>query len=153
MDSYRTQQARAYLQEIRDLFIHVRALQADIEIQRGAAEGITGIDYTRLAARTAADADAIPRAVVDLLDLIGQACAELADCVERQDEARRCLESMGGVESDLLRLRYLLAMSWKQVAASVNYSESWAKHLEPDALFCFYDYMPAYRRDPKHPSL
>lgn len=150
---YREEQARNYLQGVRDLFIHVRCTQLEISTLRETAEGITGIDYSKLTVKSASDGDAIPRAVADLIELIGRACAELAECVERQGEANRCLDEMGGTEASLLKLRYVLAKPWKQVAHGIGYSESRAKHLERDALCCFYDFMPAYRRDPKHPAI
>ena len=153
MQRYREQQSKAYLQEIRDLFIHVRALQAEIDVQRETAAGLTGIDYTKLNVAASANGDAIPNAVARLVDLIRRACADLSECAARQDEARRCLDEMGGIEADILKLRYLLAMSWKGVAATLGYSVDRLKVLHRDALFCFYDYMPAHARDPKHRAL
>ena len=149
----RRDQAKAYLQEVRELAVHVRVLEAEIAEQRETAKGVTGVDYSRAVVATSPNGDAVPDAVARLLDLIGEACAELAECAERQDEARRCLRELGGMEADVLTLRYLLALPWKEVGAKMGYSADWAKHAGSDALFCFYDYMPAHRRDPEHRAI
>ena len=60
---------------------------------------------------------------------------------------------MGGIEADVLTLRYLVAMPWKAVADRLDYSPDHVKHLGNDALFCFYDYMPACARDPVHRAI
>lgn len=149
----RREQARAYLQEIRELAVHVRVLEAEIAEQRETAKGVTGIDYSKVAVATSPYGDAVPDAVARLLELIGEACSELAECAERQDEARKCLREMGGREADVLTLRYLLAMSWKEVGARIGYSTARLKELHRDALFCFYEYMPHYQRAPEYKAI
>lgn len=149
----RRDQAKSYLQEIRELVLHVRVLEAEIAEQREAAAGVTGIDYTKVTVATSAYDDALPDAVAELMEMISNATAELAECASRQMEARKCLREMGGVEADVLILRYLLAFPWKKVAWKMGYSTDWVKHRCDDALFCFYDYMPAFRRDPLHRAI
>lgn len=146
--SRRREQAKRYLVEVRGLVRHVRALEAEIAEQREIAQGITGIDYSKAMVSTSAYGDAIPDAVAALLDMVRDACGELARCVELQDEARKSLNEMGGIEADLLTLRYLLAYPWSEVGDRLSYSTPRLKELHRDALFCFYDYMPHYRRDP-----
>ena len=149
LQRYREQQAKAYLREIRELFIHVKALEAEIESQRELATGLTGVDYSKPGAGQAAGRDAVPNAVARLIELTTRACMELEACVAMQDEARRCLEEMGGVEADVLKLRYVAAKPWKDVSLALGYSVPYVKELCKDGLFCFYDYMPAHRRDPR----
>lgn len=149
----RRDQAKGYLMEIRGLVRHVRTLEAEIAEQRETAQGITGVDYSKVIGTTSAYGDAIPDAVATLLDMIRDACGELARCVELQGEARKSLTEMGGIEADLLTLRYLLAYSWSDVGDRLNYSPARLKELHRDALFCFYDFMPHYRRDPIPPAL
>lgn len=152
MKRYRAAQAKAYLQHIRMLCLRIRELNAEIDTQREIATGITGIDYTRGAPSQKSSQDKMPDAVAKLISLISQACADLAECTEEQEEAAACLDRMGGLAAATLKLRYLLAMSWQQVGSTLHYSKEYVKHIERDALCEFYDYMPHRCRDPRHPA-
>lgn len=153
LQQYRRDQSKAYLQEIRKLCLHIRALEAEISEQREIAAGITGIDYSQESVATSMYRDAIPDAVAKLLEMISDTCTELAECAAMQDEARRCLAKMGGMEADVLTLRYLVALSWSEVGKRLGYSTSRLKSIHNDALFCFYDYMPAFRREQILPAI
>ena len=153
LQQYRRDQSKAYLQEIRKLCLHIRALEAEISEQREIAAGITGIDYSQESVATSMYRDAIPDAVAKLLEMISDTCTELAECAAMQDEARRCLAKMGGVEADVLILRYLVALPWSGVSGKIGYSVPRLKEIHRDALFCFYDYMPSSKRDPFYPAI
>lgn len=144
---YRISQSRRYLKEVRRLARHVAALEEDIALQRDQAAGVSGIDYSRTPVDTSLSADALPEAVIRLLDSVERCCAELAACVAAQDEARSLLADMGGTGADLLLMYYVAMRSWAYVAEKLGYSEGTVKNAAADALCEFYDFLPAGRRD------
>ena len=144
---YRISQSRRYLKEVRRLARHVAALEEDIALQRDQAAGVSGIDYTRTPVDTSPTADALPEAIIKLIESIEECCTELAACVAAQDEARSLLAAMGGVGADLLRMHYVAMRSWSYVAAKLGYAKGTVKNAAADALCEFYDYLPAGRRD------
>jgi hypothetical protein len=142
----RIEHAERYLREVRDLAVKHRANDAYIKSLEDDAQGVGGVDYSRVMVQTTPTADAMPNSVALLIDMKREAEADAAEYFERKREARRLLNAMDGTHGRLLMLRYVTVLPWVSVADVLNYSEDWCRHMLPDALCEFYDYLPhAYR--------
>lgn len=149
----RIQCAERYLREIRDLAVRHRATDAYIRSLYEDAEGVAGIDYTRDLVSAPPGIDRLPNSVALLIEMKQQAEQDAADYFERKRDARARLDEMDGTYGRLLMLRYVTVLPWVRVAEALNYSEDWCKHICPDALCEFYDYIPHTYRAPGQPAV
>lgn len=149
----RIEHARRYLAEVRDLAVRHRANDAYIRSLVQDAEGVGGIDYSRAVVSASAPTDRLPNSVANLIEMKREAEADAVAYTERKREARRLLDEMDGTYGRLLMLRYVTALPWVRVADVLNYSEDWCKHMEPDALCEFYDWLPHAYRMPEQPAI
>ena len=131
-----------YLEEVFELAVKHRATEAYIRSLYEDAEGIGGIDYTRVLTNRPSDPGKLPDSVAHLVEMKERAETEAAEYFDRKDEARRLLDEMGGVRSRLLLLRFASAMPWVCVAEALNYREDYCRAMRNDALCDFYDYLP-----------
>lgn len=142
----RIQCSREYLEEVRDLAVRHRATAEYIRSLEEDAQGVAGIDYSRIVVSTSSTPDAIPNSVAMLVEMKRDAESDAAEYFERKRDARRRLDEMDGTYGRLLLLRYVTALPWVRVADVLNYSEDWCRHMLADALCEFHDYLPHDRQ-------
>lgn len=70
------------------------------------------------------------------------------------DDAAKSIACVREVKHrQILELRYLDLLSWKQVARAVDLSESAVMHMRVPALASLYDYIPIEYKMPKHDAV
>ena len=153
LERYRREQASVYLSEVRDAKRHIEAMTAEVDELRDMAAGLHGIDYSKPYVKSSPSADAIPDAVARILELIEQRAGFICEYARMVEQCVAALDELGGVESDILRYRYVCDFRWEQIAARTHYSEQWLYELHNRALCMFYDFMPANGRDPLPPAV
>lgn len=153
-DNYRRSQSRAYLEGVRDLGLKVEAVQAEAERIRDMVGGLRGLDYSQPKVRVSpVGDDSMVNAVAAVQEVTKAYCTDLAAYLEAYQEARACLDRMGGKGAAVLRLHYLANEKWAGVAEKLGYgSAETAKKAGKAALAAFYDYVPLQYRDPLHPA-
>lgn len=145
---YRAEIAEAYLDPIRRAGQKLRVKSAELAEERERVIGIMGPDYSRPIAAQSANGDKVPEAVARLVALEDAYRADFDAVTEMRDEARARLDAMGGRAADLLRLRYVSALSWSAVADCMSLAESTVRNMRVDALCRFFDYLPHTARPP-----
>ena len=145
--------SKKYLEEVSDLVSKHRANDEYIRSLYEDAAGVGGIDYSKVMVSGTHEFDKLPNSVQNLVDMKELAEVDAADYTERKRDARDRLNEMDGTYGRLLLLRYVTVLPWKRVADVLNYSEDWCKHLLPDALCEFYDYLPHTYRMPEQPAV
>ena len=153
MQRLREEASERYLKEVRGTASRIRRMRAELAEQRELVCGLTGVDYSRPMARTGSYGDAIPDSVAELIEMESAYDAELADLERMRAEARALLDAMGGREGEVLRLYYVSAFPWICVAEVMCMAVGSCKNLRRDALFCFYDYLPAGYKVPEIPAI
>lgn len=138
--------SKEYLEEVRDLAVKHRTNAEYIRSLEEDARGISGIDYSRVMVQSTASMDGLPNSVANLIEMKREAEADAAEYTERKRDARDRLNEMDGTYGRLLLLRYCTALPWSRVADVLNYSEDWCRHMLPDALCEFHDYLPHDRQ-------
>lgn len=134
--------ARSYLEGVRDLAVKHRANDLYIKSLYEDAQGIAGVDYSRDIVSGTPSNDRMPASVANLIEMKREAEADAAEYFERKRDARDRLNAMDGTYGRLLLLYYVTALPWVRVADALNYSEDWCKHMAPDALCEFHDWLP-----------
>ena len=145
--------ALRYLEEVRDLAVKHRANDAYIRSLYEDAEGVGGIDYSRVMVSSSPTPDAIPNSVAMLVDMKEKAEEQAAEYFERKREARALLDEMDGTYGRLLMLRYVAVLPWVRVADVLNYREDYCRSMRNDALCEFYGYLPHAYRMPEQPAI
>lgn len=145
--------AQRYLEEVRNLAVKHRANDAYIKSLYEDAEGVGGIDYSRVMVSTMPGLDRIPNSVANLIDMKREAEADAEEYTARKREARRLLDEMDGTYGRLLLLRYVTVLPWARVADVLNYDEGYCRNMRADALCEFYDYLPHAYRVPEQPAM
>lgn len=139
-DSWKAQEASAYLNRVRRSSLDVRRIQDEIEVQRSI---LPSLDYTRDKIRKSPKPDALEVAALNVLDLIEQFTTELAEYAELQFEAYQAIKQMEDARHRaVLALYYLDGHSWETVGEKLGYSTIWAKQLRAEALPLFWEVMP-----------
>lgn len=138
--------AREYLEEVRDLAVRHRANAEYIRSLEEDAQNVGGIDYSRVIVESSPNPDGLPNSVVNLIEMKRKAEADAAEYFERKRDARDRLNELDGIYGRMLLLRYCTALPWSRVAEALNYSDDWCRHMLPDALCSFYDYLPHERQ-------
>ncbi len=134
--------AERYRCKERALAVKHRANDAYIRSLYEDAEGIGGIDYSKVMVSSMPNLDALPNSVANLVDMKREAEADAAEYFEMKRQARRLLDEMDGTYGRLLLLRYVTALPWVRVADILNYDENYCRQMKRDALRAFYDYLP-----------
>lgn len=142
-----------YLTEVRDLAVKHRANIEYIKSLEEDAQGVGGIDYSRVMVSTSPTPDAIPNSVALLIEMKAEAEQASAEYFERKREARRLLDEMDGTYGRLLLLKYVTVLPWVRVAEALNYDEGYCRQMRNDALCEFYDYLPHSYRVPEQPAM
>ena len=138
-----------YLEEVRDLAVKHRANIEYIRSLEEDAQGVGGVDYSRVVVATSPTPDAIPNSVALLVEMKRQAETDSAEYFERKEQARELLNEMDGTYGRLLLLRYVTVLPWVRVAEVLNYDEGSCRNMRNAALEAFYDYLPTQYRNPE----
>lgn len=154
LERYRIGQAETWLNGCKRLVDMEKSMRALADEQRGMADGIGAIDYTRPRAKKPPSADAIPEAVARCMEVASDFEALALDISERRAEAARALASMESpIEAAVLSRHYLLGDTWESLCTSFGYSWRGIMQLRRRALLHAYDVMPHSERDPHHRAL
>ena len=149
----RVECAERYLNEVRDLAVRHRATNAYIRSLYEDAEGVGGIDYSRVLVSTSPTPDKLPNSVALLVDMKAEAERNAEEYFKRKREARELLDEMDGTYGRLLMLRYVTVLPWVRVAEVLNYDENYCRQMRPDALCEFYDYLPHHYKLPEQQAI
>lgn len=142
-----------YLEEVRDLAVKHRANDAYIRSLYEDAEGVGGIDYSRVMVSSSPTPDAIPNSVALLVEMKESAEAQATEYFARKRQARELLDEMDGTYGRLLMLRFVAVLPWVRVADALNYDEGSCRNMRNDALCAFYDYLPHAYKIPEQPAI
>lgn len=149
-DEWKAEQAAKWLEHVRSLALDVARIQDRVDVLRSLAMP-SGIDYSRPVVSSSPSADAIPNAVVKLMDAMREYLDQLdAYVYESMDAARRIEEIGDGRYRAVLSLYYVSGNTWEQVGEKLKkwdngkftYSPEYCRHLRNDALPFVYDVMP-----------
>ncbi len=135
----KTDAARSYLNDV--VRLHKRAEQAQTEYRLAVehAGGVSGIDYARDKVRTSVSPDAIPNAIIKYDDLLDTAIQLTAIAEEAVDTALTLISSLSFEEASVLRMRYILGLTVKEIATGLYMSERTAARRINDGLANLYD--------------
>ena len=148
LERYRMDIAHAYLERIRRMGDDCAGLQAQIDDAYARAEGVRGIDYSAVRVSTSPSPDAMPNAVAELVDRIGDYVSDLAAYEDERHEAHKSLMLMPDqVEAKALRYRYLLGWKWERICNEMDYSWDGMMKLRRRALVDYWEVMPRAERD------
>lgn len=143
-DTWKAQEAAAYLNRVRRSSLDVRRIQDEIEVQRSL---LPSGDLTREKVRSSPNPDALELAALAVLDLIEQYVTELAEYVELQREAHEAVKQLADARHRaVLTLYYIDGHSWEMVGRMLHYSSEHAKRLRTEALPLFWNVMPRHAR-------
>lgn len=129
--------AKAYLMQIEELNREIRRLQLRLD----------DINAQKYSIKSPANMEGLPGGTRDekLLSLIQksekyekQITRKKAVLMVKKETVSRKIDRIGKQKlCDVLYLRYVRCMSWRQVARKMNYSEDWVKALHAEALQAF----------------
>jgi hypothetical protein len=154
-EDYRRAQAGAWLEGCRSAIHYERTLREQADAQLEAADGLRGLDYSRVTVSKSRTPDAIADAVADHIELAERIASVAEDAKRRLAEAHAAVSQLDGAEAECLTLYYLdeRRHTWDWVAGRMNYSLSRMYDIRAAALLHAYDVMPARERDPRHPAV
>ena len=152
---YRQEQARAYLESVRDAKRHLKAKTEQAAALLEDAEGVKAVVYDKPMVQSSAYGDAIPDAIAAVeaaRDAALQAAGEFADIVQ---ECNIALQSLGGWQADLLDLHYISGIKLVDIIKrdEWTYSVDYISVMHLQALEDFYDHMPHWRRERLEPAI
>lgn len=133
--------SEAYLKYVRSLKFRIAAIHEEIEALRATLE-LTGIQLNESVV-TSTKGDTLEAGVIELQELIGTYCTELAEYTEAQEEAHKALSHLSRPEYiQALTLYYLCGKTWVQIRVKMNYSKQHMMAIRKAAVFELYDYLP-----------
>lgn len=110
---WRAEQAARYLEDVRGKMLRVKSLTRAIDEQRGIAEGLQGIDYSRDLVKTSPTDATLPNAVCKLQQLLAEKEAVRSEYAQDIDCAYRAIDRMEKAEhAAALEMHYLGGESW-----------------------------------------
>ena len=122
-------EVKAYLEKINKLDDQIICKSKDWKRWKSIANSITAqVTGERVQSSWAQDKSAA--AVVAYLDLE----AEIKECVEQRKEIIRIIEQLKGKKYRVIYGRYVLGLSFKEIAVDCGMGESWATTLHGRAL-------------------
>lgn len=96
--------------------------------------------------------DALPDGVAKLFDLIRRYCDELVGYADEVQVFNLAIDHLEPLQAEVLALRYLELLEWKQIADRIGYSEQHTYRVREAALIGLYDHMPEAWRSRKIPD-
>ena len=153
-EQYRIGQAEAWLSSVRKLVGYERAMRTAADVQFEMADGLRGIDYTRIQVCVSPTPDAIPNAVAAHIDA-GNSLVDIADSTRRRiQQATAAIDAMDDkTEAAVLTAYYIACKTWREVGDMLGISYDSIMKLRRSALCSVYDYMPFNEREPLSPAL
>ena len=117
--------AKEYLSQYRDCMVRIKEISRHLQELRGVTESLRGEDGQRVAL-----------AVSELEDAHDEVAAEIDRLIKLRDDVVSTINSVSsGTYRSLLYNRYVLGMTWEQVAVDMGYSYVHIVHrLHPLAL-------------------
>ena len=139
---------------MRKLVGYEKAMREAADVQYEMADGLRGMDYSRIQVTTSSTPDAIPNAVI-AHDDAGDTLAEIADSAREHVKQAACaLNTMDDKnEAAALTLYYIACHKWEVVCVELSYSWDGMMTLRRRALLHAYDVMPHSERDPMQPAI
>ena len=119
--------AKEYLSQYRDCMVRIKEISRHLQELRGITESLRGEDGQRVA---------LDKAVSELVDAQDEAAAEIDRLSKLRADVVSTIDSVSsGTYRSLLYNRYVLGMTWEQVAVDIGYSYVHIVHrLHPLAL-------------------
>ncbi|MBR4687087.1 MAG: hypothetical protein IKP01_02135 [Bacteroidales bacterium] len=154
-EQYRIGQAEAWLAKVRKAVGYARALEESAASHLAMADGLKGIDYSRVSVSQSMYVDGIPDAVAAHLEAGESLAAVARSARDRVTEAARALDRMDDpTEATCLHLYYVDALeSWEHVCVRMHYTYDGMMKLRRRAVLHAYDVMPHAEREPIHPAI
>lgn len=118
--------AKEYLSQYRDCMVRIKEISRHLQELRGITESLRGED----------DSPRVALAVSELDDAQDEVTAEIDRLIKLRDDVVSTINSVSsGTYRSLLYNRYVLGMTWEQVAVDMGYSYVHIVHrLHPLAL-------------------
>ena len=153
-EQYRIGQAEAWLSKVRKLVGYERAMRTAADVQFEMADGLRGMDYSRIQVAVSPSPDAIPNAVAAHIDA-GNWLVDIADDAKRRiEQATAAIDAMDDkTEAALLTGYFIACKTWRQVSDMLGMSYDNVMKLRRRALCDLYDYMPFNEREPMTPAI
>ena len=119
--------AKEYLSQYRDCMVRIKEVSRHLQDLRGLTESLRGEDGQRVA---------LDKAVAELVDAQDEAAAEIDRLSKLRDDVAIMIDCVSSnTYRSLLYNRYVLCMTWEQVAVDMGYSYVHIVHrLHPLAL-------------------
>lgn len=145
--------ARGYVEHVAALMRECAAL-SDRERRIRERMGLRAAAYDGPTGGGVAGGDAIPSALAELDEVMGERAAALMDAA---DEVRRCQLAIAGVadptQRAVLDMKYLQGMTWPEVGERLHVSERWCREIRDDGLCELFDHMPHVWRIARPPAV
>ncbi len=154
-EDYRRAQAEAWLSKVRRAVRSAAELRRQAQAQYEAADGLRGMDYSRVTVSASHDPDAIERAVIAHME-VGDSLSAISEAAEENAEtARRSLSRMSDEAAACCLTMYYVdgAETWTEVADAMGYGTDGMMKLRKRALALAYDVMPHSEREALHQAL
>lgn len=151
---YRIDQAHEWLSKVRRIVECEKSMRVAADTQYELADGLRGLDYSRVQVTVSPTPDAIPDAVI-AHEEAGDSLSAIADNArERIEQALNALSKMEDpVEANVLTMHYIEFRKWEQVCHETGYTMDGMAKLRKRALSNAYDIMPHEERDPQYKAL
>ena len=151
---YRIGQAEAWLENVRKTVAYAASLEESAAAQYALADGLRGLDYSRVQVSTSPTPDAIPNAVARHVDMGDKYVEIAANARDRAAQAADALDRMDDpTEATCLRLYYVDALeTWEHVCVRMHYTYDGMMKLRRRAVLHAYDVMPHAEREPLPPA-
>lgn len=153
-EQYKYEQARKWLEYVRQLGVSCDTALRAVEFERGQLENLKGVDYSLehvSGSRTPPDMAGL---VDSIRDNIRHYCANAVAWTEQRRDAYDRLNGLESrTEAKALQMRYCMNNSWAFVCGAMNYTEGGMMKLRKQAIIHAYEVMPLEKRDPKYSAL
>lgn len=152
-DTWRIEQARAYMEHVRGLRLRIDALQIQIDDAR--ANLLPGaVRYDKQGGVATSADDSLVDGISNVDELIAKYVEKMAEYVGALDAATDAIHSLhSGVYVKMLTLYYLDGRTWEDTATEINYSDSHMFRLCDCALLELYEVMPHTWRAPRYQAI
>ena len=122
------------LRAVRDTHIQIENLNERIARLRSALESCTPKPLTKMPKGTLVVQDKLAESVAKLIEMENELEQKKLDLAIRYEAVERWIDTLPPCQAQVIRLRYLDGMSWRQVARETGYSYDRAKHIHSDVL-------------------
>lgn len=140
-----------YLKYVRSLSIQIQTKREQIEMQKDLC-ALSGVDFKERVS-VQPTRDSIDNCIIKLEALITEFCTDMAEYVEAQHVASRCLSKLSKPEHRVaLTKYYLTGKPWEQVCVDMSYTWQGMMSLRRRAIIELYDYMPEEWRSGRIPK-